>query len=228
MSMLRFATQQVIAPWGIAFSCPIVFFSISNLLRWTGWHISGHTTYSVLSGNQYFPVQITFGLVFGFLLGSCLQRRSMLWVWVIPLAILLYAFIAVPVLMPTWTSVLERPNSFASRLSHYFGSGCKTSARCLDQLLITMPFYTSVAYSIGVLLARKTSKYILPTVRKQSTAVMLLGSVFFLATLVDAFVSAGQGWRWSYLLAAICPLLMAAYLAFVAVTVRQRTDVSLP
>jgi hypothetical protein len=152
----------------------------------------------------------------------------MLWVWVIPLAILLYAFIAVPVLMPRWTSVLERPDTFASRLSHYFGSGCKTSARCLDQLLITMPFYTSVAYSIGVLLARKTSRYIHPTVQKQAIAVIVLGGALFIATLVEIFVSSRQGWQWSYLWPAACPLFMAAYLAFVGVMVRQRTDAAFP
>lgn len=224
MSALGFAAHQIIATWGIASSVPFVLSFALNLFRYLGWSISSHTTYFILSGNQYFPVQITAGLIFGFLLGSCLRRRSMLWVWVIPLAILLYAFITVPVLMPTWTSVLERPDTFASRLSHYFGSGCKTASRCLDQLLITMPFYTSVAYSIGVLLARKTSKYIRPTVQGLSTAAMALGSAFFFATVVELFVSSRQGWRWSYLLPAACPFLMAAYLAFVAVTVRSRTE----
>lgn len=78
---------------------------------------------------------------------------AMLWIWVLPLAILAYVFAAKPVLSP-WASVFERPNTFLDRLSYYFGHGCQARARCLDQLLITMPFYASVAYSLGALLAR--------------------------------------------------------------------------
>jgi len=149
----------------------------------------------------------------------------MLWVWVIPLAILLYAFITATVLLPGWTSILARPTTFASRLSHYFGSGCKTSARCLDQLEITMPFYTSAAYSIGVLLARKFSKYLHPTPKKLSNALMAFACVFFLSTFVDLILSSRQGWHWSYLFIAACPLAIAAYLVLVSISVRERTDV---
>ena len=34
--------------------------------------------------------------------------------------------------------------------------GCQLRAHCIDQLLITMPFYASAAYSLGALLARNT------------------------------------------------------------------------
>src|SRR3954454_23894141 len=79
----------------------------------------------------------------------------MLWVWVLPLAVLCFALIA---FNPEWTSVLARPSTVGSRLSHYFGWGCQPRAHCLDQLVITMPFYSSVAYSLGALLARNALK----------------------------------------------------------------------
>jgi hypothetical protein len=80
----------------------------------------------------------------------------MLWIWVFPLAILAYGFAAGPVLNP-FHIVLPRLESVQARLSFYFGWGCQPQAHCLDQLLITMPFYASVAYSLGALLARNTS-----------------------------------------------------------------------
>src|SRR5271168_4890860 len=100
MSVLGFAAHQLIATWGVALSVGVVFNFALNLLRWLGWSIPSRTTYFLLSGNPYFPVQITLGLVLGLLLGTCLQRRSMAWVWVIPFAILLYAFITALTLAP--------------------------------------------------------------------------------------------------------------------------------
>ena len=70
--------------------------------------------------------------------------------WILPLAILIYSFAETPVLSP-WESLLSRPVTVQARLSYYFGWGCQTCARCFNQLVITMPFYASVAYSFGAL-----------------------------------------------------------------------------
>jgi len=107
----------------------------------------------VLTENPFYPVQIVAGIYLGWLLGRRFNHKSMLWVWILPLAILIYAFAATPTLSP-WASILEQPNTVKSRLSYYFGWGCQPRARCLDQLVITMPFYASVAYTFGALLAR--------------------------------------------------------------------------
>ncbi len=80
----------------------------------------------------------------------------MLWIWVIPLAVLCYAFLDVPILVSTWTSTLARPSTIQARLSYYFDWSCQPRAHCIDQLLIAMPFYASAAYSLGALLARKS------------------------------------------------------------------------
>jgi hypothetical protein len=79
--------------------------------------------------------------------------RSMLRVWIFPLAILAYAFEATPRLTP-WASMLARPETVQARLSFCLGWGCQPRAGCIDQSVITRPFYASVAHSLGALLAR--------------------------------------------------------------------------
>ena len=144
----------------MAFLAAFSVFSLFDVLPdIAGWKPSKNFVHWILTENPFYPVQIVAALYFGWLLGRRLQHRSMLWIWLLPLAILAYAFATTPVLRP-WASVFERPDTvraptqFGLRLSYYFGRGCQARARCLNQLLITMPFYASVAYSLGALLAR--------------------------------------------------------------------------
>ena len=109
----------------------------------------------ILTENPFYPVQIVAGLYLGWLLGRRLQHRSMLWIWVLPLAILCYWFAALH-LPSELASIFARPATLQDRLSFYFGWGCQPRAHCIVQLVITMPFYASTAYSLGALLARKT------------------------------------------------------------------------
>ena len=117
------------------------------------WKASMRFVHWVLTENPFYPGQIVAGLYFGWVLGRRLQPRSVFWVWVLPLAILAYAFATTPMPNPS-PSIFARPETVQARLSFYFGWGCQSRARCLNQLLITMPFYASVAYSLGALLAR--------------------------------------------------------------------------
>jgi hypothetical protein len=71
----------------------------------------------------------------------------MLWVWVIPAAFLGYLIIA----LPTAAAALASN----SRLSHFFGRACRVGNHCFDQLGATLPFYVSVAYSLGAVIARR-------------------------------------------------------------------------
>ena len=70
---------------------------------------------------------------------------------------LLYAVVAVPTFTPSIAPPRFQAGDGESRLSHYFGWGCQPTSptHCLDQTLVTLPFYVSVAYSLGALLAQK-------------------------------------------------------------------------
>jgi hypothetical protein len=153
-SLLVFVFHQFVGTWGIAFLAAFGLFSLFDALpNVANWKPTSHSVSWVLMENPFYPVQIVAGLYFGWLLARLFHHRSMLWIWILPLAILIYAFISTPSVSP-WASILTRPNSVQSRFSYYFGWGCKPQVRCLDQLMITMPFYVSVAYSLGALLAR--------------------------------------------------------------------------
>jgi hypothetical protein len=148
-----FLLHQFVATFGIAVAAPYVLVSSFDLLP-NGWAPSMRFVHWLLTETPFYPVQIGAGLCFGWILSRRFRNRVMLWVWVIPLLILCYAVIAVPTLTPdmTFSSVLM-PGS-GSSLSHYFGWGCRPENRCLDQLVITMPFYVSVAYSLGAFMER--------------------------------------------------------------------------
>jgi hypothetical protein len=156
-SLLVFALHQFVGTWGIAFLAAFGLFELFDLLvTISPWKFSMRSVHWILTENPFYPVQIVTGMYFGWLLGRRFQHRCMLWVWIFPLAILAYAFVATPLVSP-YASILLRPHSVQARLSFYFGWGCRPLERCIDQLLITMPFYASVAYSLGALLARKGS-----------------------------------------------------------------------
>ena len=147
-SALTFGLHQFIGMYGVPYTAPLVFSLAFKLLFLFGPSYSlQRTFYSIVSEKPHFPVQIIFALILGWLLGRALRHRSMVWVWVLPFAILCYSLVSARVLIPT--SVFARPSVIQSRFSHYFGWGCRPAAHCLDQLLITMPFYSSLAYSMG-------------------------------------------------------------------------------
>jgi hypothetical protein len=163
-SLLVFALHQVIGTWGIAFLAAFGLFESFDLLATISpWKPSVRFVHWILTENPFYPVQVITGLYFGWLLGRRLQDRSMLWIWILPLAILAYALATIPLVSP-YMSVLLHPDSVQARVSFYFGWGCKPRERCFDQLFITMPFYASVAYSLGALLARNTSVKRTPSV----------------------------------------------------------------
>lgn len=149
-SVLAFVGHQFLGTWGVAFFAYYLGSSIFELLNLLGGHYSMRGLHWILTETPFFPLQITLGFYFGWALCRRLLHRSMVWVWIIPAMILCYALVAIPTLTPHTTSVLVRGSG---RLSHYFGWGCQPKDGCLDQLLITMPFYVATAYSVGAWLA---------------------------------------------------------------------------
>ena len=145
-NVLVFAIHQIVGTWGIAIFAYYLGSSSFELLNAFGRPYSMRPLHWILTETPFFPVQIILGLYCGWLVGRRFRHRSMLWVWVIPALILSYAVVAVPTLTPQMTSVLAQTGG---PLGHYFGWDCQPKDGCLDQLLLTMPFYVATAYSLG-------------------------------------------------------------------------------
>src|SRR6266478_7879089 len=220
-SALTFGLHQFIGMYGIPYTAPLVFSLGFKFLFLFGHNYPRKSFYSIVSELPYFPVQIIFALILGLLLGRALRHRSIVWVWVLPLAILCYSLVTARVLIPT--SVLARPGVFQSRFSHYSGSGCQPAAHCLDQLLVTMPFYSSLAYSIGAALARKTLGYASSQNKKHYRAVMLAGLIVLAALIIDLVISIQRsGWHKMYFLVLVTPTGLVAFLLYVGSTIRRQ------
>jgi hypothetical protein len=139
VSLLRSSVREIHKPWGD-----------SALMR--GMHL-------IFSNTPFFPIQIAVGACFGWKLYRRWGHRSMLWVWILPGMVLTYAVIAIPTFSPWSSSPAD-----TGPLSHYFGWGCQADNRCYDQMTFTMPFYISVAYSLGALWASRrlrSSRYVM-------------------------------------------------------------------
>lgn len=150
---LMFLAHQLISTLGMGLLAVYLDYGIVDLFHLIG-RSAPHFFYIVWAYRPYFPVQVALSVYSGWLIGRRWWRRSMLWVWVIPLLILGYAMIAVPTLTPSTMSVMSQAGGSQSVFSHYLGWGCLPRNGCFDQTLVTLPFYTSVAYSIGTWMAR--------------------------------------------------------------------------
>jgi|HubBroStandDraft_4_1064222.scaffolds.fasta_scaffold04803_6 hypothetical protein len=155
--VLVFAMHQLIGTWGVGIAAAFLVFASFEILRPLSSSLFvSHNASILLTELHYFPMQIILALWTGWSFGRRFQHRAMLWVWVLPLLLLCYAVAAIPTLTPNmaFTSVIMQATGNHSSLSHYFGSGCRVENLCLDQLIITMPFYVSVSYSLGALFGR--------------------------------------------------------------------------
>jgi uncharacterized membrane protein YgdD (TMEM256/DUF423 family) len=220
-TVFGFAVDQVVAIWGVTLSAPFLLSSLFNLIFLLGWSYPVRHYYPILTGNPFFPVQISIALILGYLLSDCLGRRSMLWVWVLPFLVLSYAVISVPTISPQLASTLLQAGVVQSRLSHYFGWGCRTQDRCLDQILVTMPFYTSAAFSIGALVARNVEQRRERESHTNFKPILSAGVVFLVAILVDLAISTRRGWQWTFPLIGGVPLLIGTYLVVLGMEMRR-------
>ncbi len=90
--------------------------------------------------NPYFAGPILAGFILGVLSHRWFRSSSAPWVWLLPAMILAFN-------VATWKSHIARSN-FSDAWANYFTSDCGAS-ECLYEILITAPFYTSVAYTVG-------------------------------------------------------------------------------
>jgi hypothetical protein len=145
-----FIIHQVIGTCGVAVFAYFLGSSVFELFRLFDRHYSMRPLYWILTETPFFPVQIALGFCLGWWVGRRYHHRSMIWVWILPILVLCYALLDFPSLNLQYASVFSHSSG---PLSHYFGWGCSPQDRCLDQLLITMPFYAAAAYSMGGWLA---------------------------------------------------------------------------
>jgi len=217
---LMFAMYQVIAIFVTIRSAPILTASTLNFLRLFGGHYTSADYNWVLAGTPYFPVQTGLGLILGWVLGRHLRHRSMLWVWVLPFAVLCYAFVTIPTLNPTVTPLELRAGVGQSRFEHYFGWGCQPVNHCVDQEVFTAPFYASAAYSIAAFTAEELTENTIPATIPQFSFVLSVGIIILVCTIYDFALSVRLGWHWMLLPISGAPAAMGTYLILLAFSIK--------
>lgn len=235
--ILSFAAHQIISTWGVAVTVPWLVATGFDFIRLFGKTFPRQASYWILTETGFFPFQIAFALLLGWLLGSDLRRKSMLWVWVLPLAILGYAVAIVPTLTPFLAPPIMQAGINQSRLWHYFGWGCRPDRRCLDQILVTLPFYSAAAYSIGALLAPKMPSNYRTASAVRFWASLILGLVC-LACAISLIIQAKHdqsllrqsipngmgGLRWFVVCYELVPLAVGGLLLFFADWMRRKGE----
>jgi hypothetical protein len=121
------------------FVSTIVILMLSTIL--TGTVVPVQRARWILTETPFYPVQILIAFSVGFAMAHYCRHGVMQWVWIFPALVLTVSFI-------------RMGGSFLARLEHYFGWACRPELRCFDQLGMTLPFYTSAAYSFGAFLSR--------------------------------------------------------------------------
>jgi hypothetical protein len=164
--VLKFVFHQFMGTLGTAFLAAFALESIYDLPKLFNADFSMRPVHWLLTENPYYPVQIILGFYLGWRLGRRFPTRGMSCVFVLPLLLLEYAVATNLVLIPHSSSVLMSPGVGRSRFSYYFGSGCQPRFHCLDQLLLTMPFYVSAAYSLGTVIASRNAR--MPVIQSAS------------------------------------------------------------
>jgi hypothetical protein len=147
-AIASFVGHQLFSMIGISALAPITLFSLVPALRLFGSTVTISDMRVVLTQTPGFPVQIVIGLLAGFSIERLLKQEQLKWVWVLPLVVLLGAFVLRSGGGP----------SFEARFRHFFGRGCRPEKHCFDQLGFTLPFYASVAYSLGAFLSDRVRK----------------------------------------------------------------------
>jgi hypothetical protein len=157
--VLLYLMHQVIATQGVIWATILSVLSIKSILAEISEPL-GHSRFTgglgwLLASNPFYPLEICVGLWLGWKLFSMWQHHEMFLVWIVPCVVLVFVVLAVPTFTPARISMLDMRNG---PLEHYFGWRCPTTNGCIDQAMATLPFYTSVAYSIGALLAYRKER----------------------------------------------------------------------
>ena len=210
---LLFVFHQYFSTSGIIILAASLTAYIFDLLRLFRKPLPSTTMYWMLTGTPYYPIQISLGLLLGWLIGRRVQYRAMVWVWVLPFAYLSLALIV---------SAQWIPPGGESRWKHYFGWGCGGMHPCFDQAAITLLFYAAAAYSVGALLARKMPKHRQLASRGELWTFLIAGFIFVLIFVLELELAIQQGWKSMYLDIVVMPLGIGAFLILYAVMLPSR------
>lgn len=216
-----FALHQYIATLGILIFAAYFTAYVFDVLRVFGKPLPQKTMYWILTGTPYFPVQISIGVFLGFVISRRVRHRAMLWVWILPLAYLTYALIAIPTLVPQWIPPAYQAGVGESRFKHYFGWGCGDIHPCFDQDAITVLFYIAAAYSIGALLGRKFPMRPHTSGQREFWVSLITGLIFLSITVLELVLTIEQGWKPIYLGPLATPFGIAMFLILYAFTQRR-------
>jgi hypothetical protein len=150
--VLSFLSQSLVATAGALVAGILLTFIVALPFGWLSSGMGNIVDRTVdtwivryLSEEPYFVFPVVTAACLGFLSYKFTKSRVASWVWVIPTAILLVN--VVPRILgssavPKWV------------FDNYFGRGCGAS-ECLYELVVTGPFYTSVAYALCACVARR-------------------------------------------------------------------------
>jgi len=235
-----FAAHQLNVFLGISIlSAVVVNFAVA-VIYYSGGASSPNLFRQLLTGTPFYPIHLLLAFILGSLLSLRLRHRTMLWVWLMPLAILLFSIIVLPISDGRFVGTM--PNSDQTVWSHYFGWGCQRGP-CINQFLVTLPFYVGSFYSLGASLARKVQDNYLTSKIICSWYFAVVGSLLVLAALAPVIVilylaavgyllpipewlSLTSAW-WIWPLVVLCgvifPTAMGLYLLNSALSLRKRS-----
>jgi hypothetical protein len=157
-SILEFLTESVIAIVGGfvlgAIGALLSSIVVGLLTRNSGPgnfvdHLVDQRVFRVLVDNPYFLCPIVAAFVLGLFSNRVWKTNAGFWVWLFPALFLVWNVFS-------WKSSTSRSN-LADAWANYFGSDCDGS-ECIYEVLVTAPFYTTVAYSVGSIVMRVLSE----------------------------------------------------------------------
>jgi hypothetical protein len=224
---LQFFVHQFIATFFVMFMTPFLVVFGFETLRLFGMRYPMSEMYWVSTETGFFPVQVLFALFLGWWLGRDLRRQVMIWTWVLPFLLLCYAVIAVPTVLPVAVPPAVQAGVGQSRLWHYFASGCRLEHRCIDQIVIVLPFYAAAAYSIGAFFAPKLPGHGRRAMVFRLWAGMTVGLIFLggaAIVVAETFVTQNRlllrqslpdelwPWRWLLLPYVLLPAVVGAWI----------------
>lgn len=146
-SGMLFLMHEVFSTVGVIILSGFITFDIVWIVHHIYSGFGNKVASRILTEMHFFPVQVCISLVLGWLLNRSLGQKQASWVWVLPTAVLMIAIIHGP--------VFNGIDDGYSAMSHFFGTGCAPQNHCFDQVVFTLPVYTSAFYSLGASLGSR-------------------------------------------------------------------------